>query len=205
LNKRCDFIRNWALKGHPASFWLAAFIYPASFLTASLQMYAREHEKPLDTIVFEHEVMEAHITENFCEKPTDTSIYVHGLFIQSAIWSDDTSSLNEPAPTDDLYTPMPIIHFRPKEVTPLCTTHLSTSQQMENAYSRPSRALDSIIENNFDTELPDVFSCPVYKTTERCGVTTTGHSTDFITYIDFTTSKHHWTMRGVQMITSLDS
>ena len=90
-------------------------------------MYAREHKKPIDTLVFQHEVMEAHITENFCEKPTDNSIYIHGLYIQSAFWCEKTNDLSEPAPGEDLFTPMPIMHFSPIEVTPLSTVHLSTS------------------------------------------------------------------------------
>lgn len=47
------------------------------------------------------------------------------------------------------------------------------------------------------------YKCPVYKTTLRKGeLSTTGHSTNFIMYLDIPTSlnPNHWIRRGVALL-----
>jgi dynein heavy chain len=51
------------------------------------------------------------------------------------------------------------------------------------------------------------YECPIYKTTKRHGVlSTTGHSSNFIMYIQLETDMEpkHWINRGTACICSLD-
>lgn len=51
------------------------------------------------------------------------------------------------------------------------------------------------------------YDCPIYKTTERRGVlATTGHSSNFVMFIQLNTDKrpNHWINRGTASILSLD-
>lgn len=58
-----------------------------------------------------------------------------------------------------------------------------------------------------DLKKDRTYECPLYKTSQRRGeLTTTGHSTNFIMYLDLSTdvNPEHWIRRGSAMLCMTD-
>jgi dynein heavy chain len=107
-----------------------------------------------------------------------TGCIVYGLFIEGCRWCDDEQCLAESKPKV-LFEPIPYMHWEPSE-----------------------RSKDP-------TDYSRVYASPLYKTSERKGVlSTTGHSTNFVTLLYLPMAKHHaekhWIKRGVACFTQLD-
>jgi dynein heavy chain, axonemal len=68
------------------------------------------------------------------------------------------------------------------------------------------RSTETTSDENVIVEM-EKYDCPIYKTTERRGVlATTGHSSNFVMFIQLNTDKkpNHWINRGTASILSLD-
>ena len=168
LQERVQFMRQWALRGHPPCFWLAGFFFPHGFMTGVLQTYARKHSRPIDLLQFEFEVKVSMDATSIHKGPVD-GVFIYGLLIENAKWNPVDKCLQEPEP-GEMYSQMPVIHFIPKYKPPQAKDdgHLKSSMKM-----------------NDDEDEKETYQCPVYKTSARAGVlSTTGQSTNFILTVD---------------------
>lgn len=107
---RTAFFAKWAETCKaPNVFWLSAFSFPTSFLTAVLQKSSRLQKIPIDNLVFEYNV-QPEFEPSIHEVPKN-GVYIEGLFLESGSWNRDKSYLQEPKLLE-LICPMPIIHFK---------------------------------------------------------------------------------------------
>ncbi|KAL1116324.1 hypothetical protein AAG570_005819 [Ranatra chinensis] len=194
---RLKFLQDWIDKGIPHVFWLSGFFFTQSFLSGVLQNFARRNRVSIDQLGFQYEVTPYETDVNkdphfgvYCKVQT-TPLY---LLQQSNTY---------------IYRPY--------------TTSPPTGLFLEGArWNRKTKLLDESLQKIlFDTvpiiwfkpgikcrfKQQAVYHCPLYKTTARRGVlSTTGHSTNFVMYLEFLTDKteKHWIDRGVASLCQLD-
>lgn len=65
---------------------------PQAFLTGTLQNYARRHGYPIDTVAFEHKVLDFGPPGGEWEAPED-GCYVRGMFLEGARWDPELHAL----------------------------------------------------------------------------------------------------------------
>ena len=58
LKERVVFMRTWATKGHPKSYWLSGLFFPHGFITGVLQTFSRKYKKPIDNLKFKYKIKE---------------------------------------------------------------------------------------------------------------------------------------------------
>lgn len=189
LKRRLKMFADWIRAGPPAVFWISGFFFTQSFLTGTLQNYARQNTIAIDEISFDFEVMpnipvpgasgdaaaSASSSSSVAVKPPKDGCYVYGLFLEGARWDSAAGHLTEPL-RRQLYSEMPVIWLRPCETKSIPTNRLT-------------------------------YTTPVYKTSKRAGtLSTTGHSTNFVLSIQLmsTRPEKHWVKRGVALLTQLD-
>merc|ERR1712196_302756 len=102
----------WIGDALPPTFWLPAFTYPTGFLTALLQTTARKNGIAIDTLNWEFPVQ--HQEPSAINQHAKEGSYLYGLSLEGARWDMDEGCLAEPLPME-LYSPMPVIHFKPVE------------------------------------------------------------------------------------------
>lgn len=101
LYKRLSFFQHWIDFGRPKVFWISGFYFTQSFLTATLQEYARKNKFPIDTLSFSFEVLDCEPEES-----PENGALIKGLYLEGASW--DGSALAECKPRE-LYCEFPIV------------------------------------------------------------------------------------------------
>lgn len=110
--ERIAFMQKWINEGSPSVYWLSGFFFTQSFLTGTLQNYARHSKIPIDQISFSCQVIETPL--NQLSAPP-VGAYVHGLYFEGAQWNFENHSLAEPKPKE-LFTQAPVIWLKPDNV-----------------------------------------------------------------------------------------
>jgi len=105
-------MQKWIDEGAPAAFWLPGFFFTQSFLTGTLQNFARIYKKEIDTVVFDFEVLRGKPST-----PPEYGSYIYGLFLEGARWDSQRGCLAE-SQAKVLFSEVPYIWLKPKSVDP---------------------------------------------------------------------------------------
>lgn len=110
LKARVVMFTAWLEDGAPAVFWISGFFFTQSFLTGTLQNYARASKVPIDELVFDFAVVSDVAVDSL--EPALLGCYIHGLFLEGARWDRFAGVLEEPLHRQ-LFDPMPVIWLKP--------------------------------------------------------------------------------------------
>lgn len=201
LRRRLVTFESWVAEGAPTVFWLPAFYSPQSFLTALLQDHARRDQIEIDRLVFSFEFEDqgpldgddgsSKAWRSLYTRPPSDGAFVTGLSLEGAAWRSSERCLGESTP-GQLHSVMPVVHLQPTELPEEASEHSSAGR-----LGPSSAAADSLSPAS-------TYECPLYRTAARRGaLSTTGHSTNFVTYVPLPCGEEsaaHWTKRGVALL-----
>nr|CAB3238687.1 dynein heavy chain 3, axonemal-like [Phallusia mammillata] len=111
LIARLQFFKTWVTHGKPVVFWISGFFFTQSFLTGSMQNYARRRQIPIDRLDFRY-----HVTDEDRPRSRPTvGVYIQGLFMEGARWCRQEKVIVE-SQTKTLYDIIPAIWLEPHQV-----------------------------------------------------------------------------------------
>jgi hypothetical protein len=106
--QRVAFLSEWVCEKKPAVVRLGAFYHPEEFLTSILQVYARKHVVPFDSLSWRTIVASADSPE------PEEGILVEGLALEGAKWDGEANSLTE-CGQRELENFLPVLHLLPTQ------------------------------------------------------------------------------------------
>lgn len=121
LLQRLKMFQDWIDLGSPGVYWISGFFFTQSFLTGTMQNYARKYTIAIDELAFDFEVA-AHIDPiNGTEAPD--GCYIQGMFLEGSRWCTKTSVITEPYKRQ-LTSVFPVIWLKPQEKTKIVSDHM---------------------------------------------------------------------------------
>ncbi len=192
--RRIDQLQQWVddLGTPPACLWLPGLFNPTAYLTAVMQVTARQTGLPLDKMTVETHVTTMAGPEQVGKDlpPPVDGVYVHGLFIEGARWTPPEEAAemlavvgNTPVGghlTDsklkELLSPLPVVYIRAVPV-------LSTWEPSAVGYLRHQA---------------DVYECPVYLTSFR------GPTYVFLATLKMNEPMSKWVLTGTALLMQSD-
>ena len=119
LLARLEMFQSWLDNGPPGAYWISGFFFTQSFLTGTLQNYARKTKIPIDQLSFDFKVM-GEVPED-TDTPPEDGCYIYGLYIEGATWDSVNQVLAEAFPKQ-LYSKMPVLWLKPVRTSDINTT-----------------------------------------------------------------------------------
>jgi dynein heavy chain, axonemal len=108
---RVTFFADWVENDRPVVYWISGFFFTPSFMTGTLQNYARKYTVAIDELGTEFELYTPDDQAKITERPADGA-YIRGLFLEGAGWDAQELKLVDSNPKQ-LYVLMPVIWFKP--------------------------------------------------------------------------------------------
>lgn len=123
LVARLVFLTRWIETATPTVFWISGFFFTQSFLTGTLQNYARKYTIPIDLLAISFTVMD----DTEISQPPDDGVYVRGFFLEAARWDKSKGVLGEQV-ARQLSDLMPVVKLTP------CATDAPHYLQAKSTY-----------------------------------------------------------------------
>lgn len=177
LLRRLKMFADWLMNGPPGCYWFSGFFFTQSFLTGTLQNFARATRIPIDQLGWDFQVM-PDVSADTKERP-EYGCYIHGLFLEGARWDSKAGVLADPI-KGRLYSDMPVIWLKPCKLGEAAPAPDGKQLYACPVYKTSRRAGT---------------------------LSTTGHSTNFVLAIKLLSvyPERHWVKRGAAMLTQLDA
>lgn len=159
---------------------MSGFFFTQSFLTGTLQNYARAHRIPIDEISFDFQVM-SELSPEHKTGPSE-GVYIHGLFLEGARWDPvKEGGVLVEAYKRQLFSEMPVIWLKPCPTAKLAKTKQVYACPV---YKTSNRA--------------GVLSTTGHSTNFILAIKLRISALD-------KTDENHWVKRGVALLTQLDT
>ncbi|KAI9141391.1 dynein heavy chain and region D6 of dynein motor-domain-containing protein [Paraphysoderma sedebokerense] len=132
LALRLKMFQHWYENGTPQEFWISGFFFTQSFITATLQNFARRYTIPIDELALTFEVLPS--SDKELVAPTDGA-YVRGIYLEGARWDEQSQVIAE-SHSKMLFDLLPLIWFKPKrasditeEITYTCPLYKTSARR----------------------------------------------------------------------------